>query len=89
MIKRKMSSNSEKIKTENDAGSHEDSLIGVGGELHQMAGGDHPAHSTHQGVGGWSVRDDNGTLNVHSKDFTDYRLTEEIELNVSDSQHDQ
>ncbi len=78
MIKRNITGNSEKIKTENDAGSHEDSQIGDGGELHQMAGGDHPVLSTNQGV---AISDNQNSLKSNPRGpvlLEDFVLREKI-----------
>jgi len=45
-----MTNNSRKRKQEEGSAPNEDSQVAAGGELHQIAGGEHPALTTNQGV---------------------------------------
>jgi catalase len=50
MSKEKTTGNSEKRTQEKGSAPSGDSLLATGGELHQIAGGEHPALTTNQGV---------------------------------------
>jgi catalase len=50
MMSKNMTSNSRKRKQEEGSAPNEDSQVAAGGELHQIAGGEHPALTTNQGV---------------------------------------
>jgi catalase len=50
MSKEKTTGNSEKCTQEKGSAPSGDSLLAAGGELHQIAGGEHPALTTNQGV---------------------------------------
>ena len=65
MSKKKTTSNSIKRKQEKNSGPKGDSQLAAGGELHQIAGGKHPALTTNQGVAsGIAVDDTGGPLKV-------------------------
>jgi catalase len=50
MSKKRTTSSSGKRKQEKGSAPSGDSQLAVGGELHQIAGGEHPALTTNQGV---------------------------------------
>lgn len=70
--------NSQKNKQAKSVALSDDSLIGAGGELHQIAGGTHPALTTNQGV---ALSDDQNSLRATSRGPTlleDFILREKI-----------
>jgi catalase len=78
MSKRNITSNSEKTKTGKEAGSHEDSQIAAGGELHQIVGGEHSVLTTNQGV---ALSDNQNSLRSNPRGPTlleDFILREKI-----------
>jgi catalase len=80
LSKEKISSNSGKREKEKGKGStlNRDALIVVGGELHQIAGGEHPDLTTNQGV---ALSDNQNSLRANSLGPTlleDFILREKI-----------
>jgi catalase len=80
LSKEKISSNSGKREKEKGKGStlNRDALIVVGGELHQIAGGEHPDLTTNQGV---ALSDNQNSLKANSLGPTlleDFILREKI-----------
>jgi catalase len=62
MSKKKTPSNSEKHKREKGSAPSGDSQLAAGGELHQVAGGEHPELTTNQGV---ALSDNQNSLRVN------------------------
>jgi catalase len=78
MNKEDITSNSGKITKKKGPGSNEDSQMAVGGELHQIAGGQHPALTTNQGV---ALSDNQNSLRANPSGPTlgeDFILREKI-----------
>src|SRR5664280_1903540 len=78
MSKEKKTSNSGKRKQEKGLAPYEDSLLAAGGELHQIAGGKHPALTTNQGV---ALSDNQNSLRANPRGPTlleDFILREKI-----------
>jgi catalase len=78
MSKEKKTSNSGKRKQEKGSAPYEDSLLAAGGELHQIAGGKHPALTTNQGV---ALSDNQNSLRANPRGPTlleDFILREKI-----------
>ncbi len=78
MSKGKAKSNFGKHKQKNDSTPNGDSQLGVGGELHQTAGGEHPALTTNQGV---ALSDNQNSLRANPRGPTlleDFILREKI-----------
>ena len=78
MNKKKMSSNSGKRKQEKGSASHRDSQPAAGGELHQIAGGEHSPLTTNQGV---ALSDNQNSLRANPRGPTlleDFILREKI-----------
>jgi len=78
MSKEKTTSNSGKRKQEKGSAPNEDSQLAAGGELHQIAGGEHPALTTNQGV---SLSDNQNSLRANPGGPTlleDFILREKI-----------
>src|SRR5665648_1262115 len=70
--------NSEKSKHKKGLLSNEDSQLGAGGELHQIAGGEHPMLTTNQGV---AISDDQNSLRANPRGPTlleDFILREKV-----------
>ncbi len=70
--------NSQKNKQVKNVALSDDSLIGTGGELHQIAGGTHPVLTTNQGV---TLSDDQNSLKANSRGpalLEDFILREKI-----------
>jgi len=70
--------NSEKPKHKKGLLSNEDSQLGAGGELHQIAGGEHPMLTTNQGV---ALSDNQNSLKANPHGPTlleDFILREKI-----------
>ena len=64
MSKKKTPSNSGKRKRGKGSVPNRDSQLAAGGELHQVAGGDHPALTTNQGV---AFSDNQNLLRANSR----------------------
>ena len=64
MRKKKTPSNSAKRKREKGSAPNRDSQLAAGGELHLVAGGDHPALTTNQGV---ALSDNQNSLRANSR----------------------
>ena len=78
MSKEKTKNNSAKRKQENGSHRDRDSQQAAGGELHQVAGGDHPALTTNQGV---PLSDNQNSLRANPRGPTlleDFILREKI-----------
>jgi catalase len=78
MSKKKTTSNSGKRKQEKGSTPNGDSQLAAGGELHQIAGGKHPALTTNQGV---ALSDNQNSLRANPRGPTlseDFILREKI-----------
>jgi catalase len=78
MSKKKTTGNSGKRKQEKGSASYGDSQLAAGGELHQIAGGGHPALTTNQGV---ALSDNQNSLRANPHGPTlleDFILREKI-----------
>jgi len=78
MNKKKTTSNSGKRKPEKGSTPNKDSYPASGGELHQIAGGEHPALTTNQGV---AISDNQNSLRANPHGPTlleDFVLREKI-----------
>jgi catalase len=78
MNKEDITSNSGKITKKKGPSPNEDSQVAVGGELHQIAGGQHPALTTNQGV---ALSDNQNSLRANLSGPTlgeDFILREKI-----------
>jgi len=75
--------NSCEPKCNRDPDTGEDSLVGLGGELHQIAGGAHPRLTTNQGV---AVSDNQNSLKANPRGPTlleDFILREKINTSIT------
>ncbi len=78
MSNKKPTSNSGKRKQENGSVPYGDSQLAAGGELHQIAGGEHPVLTTNQGV---ALSDNQNSLRANQHGPTlleDFILREKI-----------
>ena len=78
MSNEKTTSNPEKRKLEEGSAYHGDAQLAAGGELHQIAGGGHPALTTNQGV---ALSDNQNSLRANPHGPTlleDFILREKI-----------
>jgi catalase len=78
MGKEKTTGNSEKRTQKKGSAPSEDALLAAGGELHQIAGGEHPALTTNQGV---AISDNQNSLKSNPRGPTlleDFILREKI-----------
>jgi catalase len=78
MSKAKATGNSEKRNQEKGSAPSGDSLLAAGGEMHQIAGGEHPALTTNQGV---PLSDNQNSLRANPRGPTlleDFILREKI-----------
>src|SRR5512141_1372476 len=78
MSKKKTTSNSRKRKQEKGSAPNGHSQLAAGGELHQLAGGEHPAFTTNQGV---ALSDNQNSLRANPRGPTlleDFILRDKI-----------
>jgi catalase len=78
MSKQKIMGNSRKRKQEKGSAANGGSQVATGGELHQIAGGEHPALTTNQGV---ALSDNQNSLRTNPRGPTlleDFTLREKI-----------
>jgi len=83
MSKKETTSNSGKRKQEKGSAPNGDAQLAAGGELHQIAGGKHPALTTNQGV---ALSDNQNSLRANPRGPTlseDFILREKSHISIT------